>query len=121
MSKKTSKPQELREARDWIEKDGYKTLLLADGKDLNSPNAQAQIVRFGKGKYRHYHKEKTELFYFTSGIGRVIIDGVEQKLTPGACILVRPRIVHEFINDSNQSLEAVMFKTNSKPGDTRVE
>lgn len=108
------------ENSEWVQKEGYGTRLIADAMDLNCVGTEAQMVRFHKGKYAHYHKEKTELFHFTRGKGRVIVDGNERKLTPGTWLLVRPGAHHEFINESDDVLEAIMFKTNSKPDDTHM-
>ena len=54
---------------DWIEKDGYDTCLLASADDLNTKATEVQLFRFRKGKFDHYHKAKTEFFYFTAGDG----------------------------------------------------
>ena len=102
----------------WVKKDGYETCLLADDEDLNSPQSDAQIVKFHKGKFSHYHEVKTEFFYFISGEGSVIIDDNEQPLKSGSHLLVKPGVRHEFINNSDIPLEAVMFKTNSTVEDT---
>ena len=102
----------------WIKKEGYDTRLIANAKDLNCPGNEVQMVRFYKGKYAHYHKVKTELFYFTSGKGKVIMDGKEKELTAGTKLLVAPGVHHEFINEGDEVLESIMFKTNSKPTDT---
>ena len=109
------------EARGWVQKEGYETRLLADAREMNAPEAEVQLVKFCKGKYGHHHERKTEFFYFTAGQGRVIIDGEEQEITPGTELQVRPGTHHEFINESNEPLEAIMFKTNSQPDDTFTE
>lgn len=105
----------------WVKKNGYETLLLANDKDLNLPQTEAQVVRFHQGKFAHYHKVKTEFFYITSGEGSVILDGKEISLKKGSSLLVQPGMNHEFINKSDVPLEAVMFKTNSTPEDTYFE
>ena len=109
------------EKKEWVQKEGYDTLLIADGEDLNMPETEAQMVHFQRGKYKHYHKIKTELFYFISGSGKVVLDGNENILFAGTWLLVRPGIVHEFINESDEPLAALMFKTNSTPEDTYTD
>jgi quercetin dioxygenase-like cupin family protein len=103
----------------WIVKEGYDTNIVATAEDLNLPATEVQLFRFRKGKFEHYHKLKTEFFYFTSGVGKVIIDGIEQELKPGSTLLVQPGQRHMFINESSEaSLEGIMFKTNNDPSDT---
>lgn len=109
------------EARDWVQKEGYETRLLADARDMDVPETEVQLVKFNKGKYGHHHGRKTEFFYFTAGQGRVIVDGLEQEIKPGTKLLVKPGTHHEFINESDKPLEAIMFKTNSQPDDTFTE
>lgn len=106
---------------EWIPKKGYETLLLADESDLSSKGTQAQLVRFKKGKYAHYHKKKTEFFYFTKGEGKVIINGKEKKIVPASAFLIKPNMKHKFINESSDVLEAIMFKTNKFQDDTYTE
>jgi len=104
---------------EWIEKEGYDTKLLANEADLSSPGIEIQLFRFRKGKFEHYHKRKTEYFYFTAGIGRVLMDGREMIVSSGSTLLVTPGIRHTFINDSdNETLDGVMVKTNNSPFDT---
>ena len=102
----------------WVEKNGYETLILADGIDLNLPNTEAQAVKFHQGKFAHYHKVKTEFFYITSGEGSVVVEGEEIHLKKGISLIVKPGMLHEFINKSDVPLEAIMFKTNSTVEDT---
>ncbi len=103
----------------WIVKEGYDTNIVATAEDLNLPGTEAQLFRFRMGKFDHYHKRKTEFFYFTSGVGRVIVDGAERALSPGATLLIKPGQRHTFINESSDTaLEGVMFKTNNDPADT---
>ena|SRR3990167_10282469 len=105
----------------WVKKEGYETRLLANASDMDAPKTEVQLVKFNKGKYGHHHKRKTEFFYFTAGQGWVIIDRQRQEIKPSTELLVKPGTQHEFINESNDPLEAIMFKTNSQPDDTFTE
>ena len=105
----------------WISKEGYETMLLADESDLSLKGTQIQLVRFKAGKYAHYYKRKTEFFYFTKGTGKVIIDNTEKKIVPRSSFLIKPNVNHTFINDSEGLLEAIMFKTNDLKEDTYTE
>lgn len=107
---------------DWIEKDGYDTCILAKEDLLNAAGIEIQLFRFRKGKFAHYHKVKTEFFYFTAGTGKVFLDGKEENLRPGSTLLVRPGLRHMFVNESNeQLLEGIMIKTNNDPSDTYTD
>ncbi|MFH1173623.1 MAG: cupin domain-containing protein [archaeon] len=103
---------------DWIVKDGYETKTLADSKDLNQEETQIQLVRFHKGKYAHHHKIKTEFFYFLKGKGKAVVDEKMISLSAGVTVLVRPNTMHTFINESDEPLEAIMFKTKHTKEDT---
>lgn len=105
----------------WIEKIGYATRMLADSEALSSPGTQVELVRFGKGKYKHHHRQKTEVFYFLGGNGKVVIDGEERPVKPGSFFVLKPGMVHEWVNDSDDPLEAIMIKTNNSPEDTFTE
>ena len=105
----------------WVEKVGYATRMMADSEALSSPGTQIELVRFGKGKYKHYHKQKTEAFYFIGGSGRAVIDGEERSIQVGSFVLMKPGVVHEWINDFDEPLEAVMVKTNNSLDDTFTE
>lgn len=102
----------------WIEKEGYSTRLLAGGSDIGCGGCEIQLIRFRKGKYSHYHRKKTEFFYFTGGCGKVIVDGKEKNISEGTVIIVKPNQRHIFVNESKEVLEAVMVKTNNDPEDT---
>jgi len=104
---------------DWIRKDGYETCLQAAADTLNAIGTEVYLIRFRSGKRSHYHKKTTEFFHFTAGTGRVVLSGREQKLYPGATVIVQPHITHTFMNDSAEvPLEAVLVKINSLPEDT---
>jgi len=106
----------------WIEKEGYETRVVATADDLNVPATEVQLFRFRTGKFEHYHKRKTEFFYFTSGVGKVIVDGVVIELNPGSTLLVKPGQRHTFVNESSEiALEGIMFKTNDSLSDTYRE
>lgn len=103
----------------WIQKKGYATAMQAAENTLNSSGTEVHLVRFQEGKFTHYHKETTEFFYFTTGSGRVILDGKEKQLHPGVTLVIEPYVTHTFINDRNdQYLEAVLVKTNCNGDDT---
>lgn len=103
----------------WIQKEGYDTNIVATEDQLSSSGVEIQLFRFRQGKFEHYHKRKTEFFYFTGGSGKVVIDGKEQLLEVGTMLLIHPNTRHTFINESEEKvLEGIMVKTNNDPQDT---
>ena len=107
---------------DWEVKEGYDTCIVAEEDDLASPGTEVQLFRFRKGKFAHYHKKKTEFFYFTAGEGKVILDEEEIPLSTGTTLLIKPFQKHTFINESDEiMLEGIMIKTNNDYTDTFTE
>jgi len=103
----------------WIQKNGYDTCLQAAGEQLNAKGTEVHLIRFREGKFSHFHKATTEFFHFTRGNGRVILNGEELPLFPGASLVIKPYDIHTFMNDSDEEfLEAVMVKVNTLPLDT---
>lgn len=106
---------------EWITKKGYMTRVLADEKDMDLAGTQIQLVRFKEGKYLHYHKKKTEFFYFIKGTGKISINGKKKKIAPGSTFLIKPNMNHTITNESGGILEAIMFKTNDSKDDIHTE
>jgi len=105
----------------WIHKNGYDTCLQAADEQLNAHGTEIHLIRFRAGKFSHYHQTTTEFFHFTRGNGRVILNGEERPLHPGASLIIKPYDIHMFLNDSDEEyLEAVMVKVNTRPQDTYV-
>ena len=105
----------------WIDKEGYSTNILANEKDLSSKGTQLELVRFYKGKYKHYHKIKTETFYFLKGKGFLILNGGKIEIYPEKLIVVPPNSIHEWINKSDEPMEAILIKTNNSLEDTYID
>lgn len=97
----------------WIDKKGYGSNILATESELASKCTQIEVVRFFKGKYKHYHKIKTETFYFIKGKGTLILNGKQITILPEKFIVIPPNTIHEWINDSNEPMEAIILKTNN--------
>ena len=102
----------------WIDKKGYSSNILATESELASKGTQIEVVRFFKGKYKHFHKVKTETFYFLKGKGSLILNGKQIDIFPEKLIVIPPNSIHEWINDSDEPMEAVILKTNNTPEDT---
>ena len=108
-------------SENWIHKNGYSTQILATQKQLNQDNIEIQRVTFYKGKYSHYHKKKTEFFYFLSGEGFAIVEGKQIEIKSGVCIIIPPNVHHSFENMSDVAIEAIMTKTNNDTNDTYTQ
>ncbi len=100
----------------WIEKEGYATKLLADAMAMDCEGLQIQLVRFTSGKYSHYHKKKTEFFYFLSDGGKINIGGIGYDIKKGSAFIVKPGIEHSFSVEGE--VLALNIKTNDDLDDT---
>jgi len=103
---------------DWVNKDGYSKKVLAVDENIGVEGCQVQLAKIGKGERKHYHKNKTEIFYFLKGHGFAIIDGEKKKIEPGTFLVMKPNQVHTIEQESPEMLEVYMVKINSTPDDT---
>ena len=94
----------------WIQKEGYKTKKLASGRSSRTNEFEISEVHFKKGKYKHFHKKKTEHFYILGGKGKIDIDGNIRTLRKGDFVIIRPNEVHTWINESFRALKAINIK-----------
>jgi quercetin dioxygenase-like cupin family protein len=98
----------------WIQKKGYsKKVLLTD----DEAGVQAQLAKIGQNEKIHFHKSKTELFYFLRGEGVATIDGEKTKVKAGSFLAIKPNQVHH-IEPKSKEIKVFMVKINSKPEDT---
>jgi mannose-6-phosphate isomerase-like protein (cupin superfamily) len=67
----------------------------------------------------HYHEKKDETFYVLAGLVLLEIGGESEVLRPGACVRVRPGVLHRFtglsdakiLEVSTQHFEEDSFRT----------
>ncbi len=52
----------------------------------------------------HCHATSSEILFVVAGEGRVILDGVEERLTPDTCHYCRKGQTHTLINDGTEDL-----------------
>lgn len=52
----------------------------------------------------HTHETSSEIIYFVYGSGKVIYDGVEEKVSAGLCHYCPKGHTHSLINDSEEDL-----------------
>lgn len=50
----------------------------------------------------HFHKDRTEIYYVTSGMARVVLDGISHIVAAGEFIEISSRQHHQVFNDSDE-------------------
>ena len=50
-----------------------------------------------------------EVFFVSAGTGTMTVNGIDQMLLPGVCMLVEPGDVHEVTNTGEESLVLTYF------------
>lgn len=98
----------------WIKGRGYEKRVLFSESDLQCKGTLAQALRIRPGEEvgNHHHEKQFEVFCFTSGRGIFIVSGERVKVAAGDVLLVEPGDVHAIVNDSEEDLLYVAFKTN---------
>ncbi len=98
----------------WTDRYTYVKNIVFTEKDLLSKGAKFQIVKF-KPKTSikpHYHKLTSEIFYIQSGTGVIKLNSQEFNCSPNDFFLCEQRDIHEFINNTDEDLIILIFKTN---------
>ena len=87
--------------------------------DLNCKGTKFQIVKFKPNTKinPHYHNHSHEIFYITKVQGILKLNNQTIKLKPNDFFLCKPKDIHEFINNSDEELVILIFKTNEKEND----
>ncbi len=65
----------------------------------------------------HYHTGVEETFYFTAGRPRIIIDGVEHRVSEGDAYRLEVGEKHDIVNDTDQPTVAIFIKSTYDPED----
>jgi mannose-6-phosphate isomerase-like protein (cupin superfamily) len=52
----------------------------------------------------HHHPRTEELYYFTSGEGRMRLGDQEFDVRPGHCVVIEPGVVHKLFNPGPEPL-----------------
>lgn len=66
----------------------------------NQSLAEASVPPGGETA-AHYHRTTEELYYFTSGRGRMRLGGEEAEVSTGACVVIPPGTPHKLWNLSD--------------------
>jgi mannose-6-phosphate isomerase-like protein (cupin superfamily) len=61
-------------------------------------------VPVGTATAAHYHPQSEELYFFTSGMGRLRIGDEERDVRPGDCAVIPPGAEHKLTNTGDAPL-----------------
>lgn len=86
-----------------------KKVMLQPGDIPHLTNFSQATFAPGQVAHAHAHSDMHEVFFVSAGTGIMTVNGTDQTLAPGVCILVEPGDVHEVINTGNESLVLTYF------------
>ena len=90
----------------FITKDGSSIRELAGRVALPSAHqslAEATVPPEGTTD-EHYHEVSEEIYFFTSGTGRIRVDGEEREVGPGDCVVLSPGMRHKLFAGPDEPL-----------------
>jgi len=90
----------------FVTKDGSSIRELAGRVSLPAANqslAEATVPP-GTATEEHFHRITEELYLFTSGMGRMRLDGEERDVRAGDCVVIPPGAVHRLVNTGDEPL-----------------
>jgi mannose-6-phosphate isomerase-like protein (cupin superfamily) len=90
----------------FITKDGSEIRELAGRVALPAANqslAEATVPPGGTTE-EHYHALTEEIYFFTSGHGRLRVDGEERDVRPGDCVVLSPGMRHKLFAGADAPL-----------------
>ena len=81
------------------------------GRQLSATTLGARLWRVepGQSSTRHRHPAQHELYVLLEGTGRIRVDGELLTLTPLSAVLVEPRSVRQFFNDTGADALWIAF------------
>ncbi len=104
----------------WVQGRGYRKQILLRGDELNCPGTLVQLIEIEPRTEVpfHHHEKQTEVFHIVGGKGYMMINGERCELEPGVTLTTQPGDVHNTVNESDEPLRYVVFKTNWSADDT---
>jgi len=63
----------------------------------------------GQVAHAHAHEHLYEIFLIETGEGTLDVDGTEQKVTAGTCVIFEPSEIHEVSNRGSDELVLTYF------------
>ena len=76
--------------------------------------ANVHIVNVSVGSL-HFHEGYDEVYYVLKGNGKIVMNGVESALRPGAVVVIPAGVPHELAGDNGQQLEFIIFGSPAMP------
>jgi mannose-6-phosphate isomerase-like protein (cupin superfamily) len=73
------------------------------GNSANQSLAQATVPP-GARTEAHYHRTSEEIYLFTAGAGRMMLDGEQAAVRAGDCVVIPPGAEHQLFNDGAEPL-----------------
>ncbi|HMI68734.1 MAG TPA: cupin domain-containing protein [Solirubrobacteraceae bacterium] len=73
------------------------------GNAANQSLAEATVPVGGRA-IAHYHRTTEELYFFTTGSGRMTLGDEERDVTAGDCVVIPPGQVHQLVNTGDGPL-----------------
>lgn len=86
-----------------------KKVMLQPGDIPHLTNFSQAAFAPGQVANAHAHSDMYEVFFVSAGTGTMIVNGLDQSLSPGICILVEPGDVHEVRNTGEEALVLTYF------------
>ena len=86
-----------------------KKVMLRPGDIPHLTNFSQAIFAPGQVANAHAHSDMYEVFFVSAGRGTMAVNGMDQALLPGVCILVEPGDVHEVTNTGAEPLVLTYF------------
>ena len=96
----------LSEREPFVTLDGSEIRELAgvpSGNAAHQSLAQATVPP-GARTEAHFHRRSEEIYYFTSGAGRMILGDEEADVHAGDCVVIAPGLEHQLLNDGSEPL-----------------
>jgi mannose-6-phosphate isomerase-like protein (cupin superfamily) len=98
--------ENLQQVQPFITKDGSEIRELAGiptGNATNQSLAEATVPPGGETE-EHYHRASEEIYFFTSGRGRLRLDGDESEIEAGDTVVIPPGTRHKLWNTGDEPL-----------------
>ncbi|EKU97819.1 cupin domain-containing protein [Leptolyngbyaceae cyanobacterium CCMR0082] len=86
-----------------------KKVMLQPGDIPHLTNFSQATFAPGQVAKAHAHSDMYEVFFVSAGSGTMAVNGMDQALLPGVCILVEPGDVHEVTNTGAEPLVLTYF------------
>ncbi len=77
-------------------------------KGMNAPHFYMRLFDISPGGRTPQHKHAWEHEVFiVEGSGKIMLDGMEERLAPGDAVFVEPEELHQFANDHGVNLRLI--------------